>query len=61
MPLSYYEDCLKKAVAKGESLCFSLKDFAELHKKYRGYAVSEAEQFRKGEIISGCCDRADQY
>jgi hypothetical protein len=41
--------------------CFKTSDFFRIRRKYGGYAVSEADTFREGEIISGCCDRADQY
>jgi len=63
MPLAYLDDC--KAVAKiraaDQHWCFAPSDFSRIRQKYRGYAVSEADTFREGEIISGCCDRADQY
>ena len=63
MPLAYLDDC--KAAAQIRTVdqhwCFSPSDFFKIRRKYRGYAVSEADRFREGEIISGCCDRADQY
>lgn len=63
MPIGYLEDCRKSATIisdKGLWL-FAPSDFFRIRQKYRGYAVSEADRFREGEIISGCCDRADQY
>jgi hypothetical protein len=63
MPLAYLAEC--KAVAQirtaDQFWCFAPSDFFRIRQKYRGYAVSESDQFREGEIISGCCDRADQY
>lgn len=61
MPVAYWTDCVEKSVRQGESLCFLPQDYADLRQKYRKYAVSDADRFRDGEIISGCCDRADQY
>jgi hypothetical protein len=63
MPAGYLSDCRAAAIIDAHSgvWSFSEKDFASIRRKYRGYAVSEADQFREGEIISGCCDRADQY
>ncbi len=61
MPLAYLSDCKAAAhirTADGH-WCFKPSDFFKIRQKYRGYAVSEADRFR--EIISGCCDRADQY
>lgn len=63
MPVAYLADCQAAAqirTADGH-WCFAPSDFFRIRRKYRGYAVSEADQFREGEIISGCCDRADQY
>lgn len=63
LPVAYLEDC--RAVAQIQSdtgrWCFSPVDFFYIRKKYRGYTASEADTYREGEIISGCCDRADQY
>jgi hypothetical protein len=63
MPISYLSDC--KAVAHIRTVdqfwCFKPSDFFRIRQKYRGFAVSESDRFREGEIISGCCDRADQY
>jgi len=63
MPLSYLEECRSVALIRREDdfWCFAPSDFFRIRQKYRGYAVSEADRFREGEIISGCCDRADQY
>ena len=61
MPVGYLADCEAVAQKCGNQWCFSLKDYQAIRQKYRGYAVSEADRFREGEIISGCCDRADQY
>jgi hypothetical protein len=63
MPLGYLEDCRSAATvrAEGKYWCFQPSDFSRIRRKYRGYAVSQADTFRDGEIISGCCDRADQY
>lgn len=63
MPLAYLADC--KAAAQIRTAdghwCFKPSDFFRIRQRYRGFAVSEADRFREGEIISGCCDRADQY
>jgi hypothetical protein len=61
MPLGYLQDCQQVAIINNDQWCFSPPDFFRIRRKYRGYAVSEADTFREGEIISGCCDRADQY
>ena len=63
MPVAYLADCRAAAEIRSEDghWCFAPSDFYRIRQKYRGYAVSEADQFREGEIISGCCDRADQY
>ena len=63
MPLAYLEDCrLASTIRTADQYwCFKPSDFFRIRRKYRGYAVSEADTFREGEIISGCCDRADQY
>lgn len=63
MPVAYLSDCTSAAQIRQEDgyWCFSTSDFFRIRRKYRGYAVSEADTFREGEIISGCCDRADQY
>jgi hypothetical protein len=68
MPVAYISDC--KAVAQirtaDQFWCFKPSDFFRIRQKYRGYAVSEVvveekQRIQEGEIISGCCDRADQY
>ena len=63
MPVAYLADCKAAAQIRtaDQFWCFTPSDFFKLRQKYRGYAVSEADRFREGEIISGCCDRADQY
>lgn len=63
MPVAYLADCQAAAKIRTEDghWCFAPSDFFRIRQKYRGYAVSEADRFREGEIISGCCDRADQY
>ena len=63
MPLGYLADCQASVQIRtaDQFWCFKPSDFYRIRQKYRGYAVSEADQFREGEIISGCCDRADQY
>lgn len=63
MPLSYLADCKAAAQIRtaDQFWCFKPSDFYKIRQKFRGYAVSEADRFREGEIISGCCDRADQY
>jgi hypothetical protein len=61
MPIAYFADCKKAATIREDRWCFSLKDYQAIRQKYRGFAVSESARFREGEIISGCCDRADQY
>ena len=61
MPPAYLADCRAAAKIEQGQWCFTLKDFNRIRRAYRGYAVSEADRFREGEIISGCCDRADQY
>lgn len=61
MPIDYWSECVACSTRSGEMLCFSLKNYTMLRRKYRRYAVSESDKFREGEIISGCCDRADQY
>ena len=63
MPIGYLADCQAAATIRAEDghWCFTVEDFQRIRRKYRGYAVSEAEQYRAGERISGCCDRADQY
>lgn len=63
MPLAYLQDCRAASVVRtaDQYWCFKPSDFFRIRQKYRGYAVSEADRFREGEIISGCCDRADQY
>lgn len=63
MPVAYLSDCQAVATIRLEDghWCIPPEDFFRIRKKYRGYAVSEADAYREGEIISGCCDRADQY
>jgi hypothetical protein len=61
MPIAYMADCKAAATISGGQWCFSVKDYQTIRQKYRGYAVSESDRFVKGERISGCCDRADQY
>jgi hypothetical protein len=63
MPLAYLEDCRALAIIREQDgfWCFSVANYDLLVRRYRGYATSEADRFREGEIISGCCDRADQY
>ncbi len=61
MPVTYLQDCKAMSLQLGDRWCFEPKDYHFLRKKYRGYAVSESDRFREGAIISGCCDRADQY
>lgn len=61
MPLAYLDECKSVATVKSGQWCFEVEAFNAIRRKYRGYAVSESDQFRKGEPISGCCDRADQY
>lgn len=63
LPVAYLVDCREVAVIRtaDQFWCFKPSDFFRIRRKYRGYAVSESDQFREGEIISGCCDRADQY
>jgi hypothetical protein len=63
MPASYLEDCRAVAVIDPvfKNWSFPPSDFFRLRNKYRGYAVSEADRYEEGQIISGCCDRADQY
>lgn len=63
MPVAYWEDC--KAVAvfdrAADTWCFPPSEYFRIRQKYRGYAVSAVHLHTEGEIISGCCDRADQY
>jgi hypothetical protein len=63
MPVSYLNDC--KLVAKIRTTdgfwCFLESDYAQIRRKYRGFTPSVSEAHMEGEIISGCCDRADQY
>lgn len=63
LPIGYFEDCQAACIIdeKHDLWCFSEADYSKIRRKYRGYAVSEADPYREGEIISGCCDRADQY
>lgn len=63
MPLSYWEDCKSSAVYDSESdkWCFLPSQYFRIRKKYRGYVVSSGYLETEGQIISGCCDRADQY
>ncbi len=63
MPLTYLVDCRAASSVRAEDgyWCFTPEEFFRIRRKYRGYAVSESDRFREGEIISGCCDRADQY
>jgi hypothetical protein len=63
MPVAYLVDCeaVAQIRATDQLWCFKPSDFLRIRQKYRGFAVSEADSFREGEIISGCCDRADQY
>lgn len=63
MPLGYLEDCRSASIIRTEDQhwCFKPSEFFRIRRKYRGYTVSESDTFREGEIISGCCDRADQY
>jgi len=63
MPLTYLEDCRSASIVRtaDQHWCFEPSEFFRIRRKYRGYTVSEADTFREGEIISGCCDRADQY
>lgn len=61
LPIAYLSDCRAAAQIANGQWCFALQDFNRIRRAYRGYAVSEADRFREGEIISGCCDRADQY
>lgn len=61
MPAAYRKDCFAAGQKDGDALIFLPQDYEGIRRQYRGYAVSEADRFREGEIISGCCDRADQY
>lgn len=63
MPLAYLSECRAAASIRTADRfwCFKPSDFFRIRRKYRGYAVSEAYKRREHEIISGCCDRADQY
>jgi hypothetical protein len=63
MPIAYLADCQAAATIRTEDghWCFAPEDFFRIRRQYRGYATSEADPFREGEPISGCCDRADQY
>jgi hypothetical protein len=63
MPVAYLDECKAFALVRtaDQFWCFHPSDFFRIRRKYRGYTVSEVDQFREGEIISGCCDRADQY
>lgn len=62
MPASYLDECKAAALIRtaDQFWCFAPSDFFRIRMKYRGFAVSEADRFQEGHIISGCCDRADQ-
>jgi len=63
MPLAYLAECKAAAQIRADDQywCFAPSEFFRIRSKYRRYTVSEADAYREGEIISGCCDRADQY
>jgi hypothetical protein len=63
MPVAYLAECQSAAQIRtvDQFWCFKPSDFFRIRQKYRGFVVSDADRFREGEIISGCCDRADQY
>ncbi len=63
MPLSYLDDCrdASRVRTADQYWCFEPSEFFRIRQKYRGYAVSETYTHAENEIISGCCDRADQY
>lgn len=68
LPIGFAKDieAIKHQDFLGALYCFDAQEFSSVMGKYRGYAVSEvaleeAQRIREGEIISGCCDRADQY
>jgi hypothetical protein len=61
LPVAYLADCRAVAVIEGDNWCFAPKDYLAIRGKYRGFAVSQVDGHGRGEPISGCCDRADQY
>jgi hypothetical protein len=61
MPVAYLDDCrTAAAVWTDEMACFAPANYFRIRKKYRGFSPSVATH-QKGEPISGCCDRADQF
>ncbi len=63
MPASYLDECKAAARVRTEDgfWCFSESAYFAIRRKYRGFAPSEADILVEGQIISGCCDRADQF
>lgn len=63
MPIAYLDDCKRVATIRASDgfWCFLESDYAKIREKYRKYTPSVAEAHMAGELISGCCDRADQY
>jgi len=63
LPIAFKEECrqLIHSFLDEKFWCFTEQNWNTLMKKYGKFSVSEADTFREGEIISGCCDRADQY
>ncbi len=59
LPIFYLDECRRVAVVKNEQWCFEPSDFMQIRKKFRKYSRSEADPAQA--VISGCCDRADQY
>lgn len=61
MPVAYLDDCKATAVVSTDDFwCWHPSDFFKIRVKYQGFARSEVDRHAEGEIISGCCDRADQ-
>lgn len=63
LPVAYLADCRAAAVIDPISgnWAFPPAEFFRIRRKYRGYAISEVDRYEETRIISGCCDRADQY
>lgn len=60
----YLAAALAAARREGDDLIFQMEDYHRLRREFlpdteRGRAISTADPYM--EIISGCCDRADQY
>jgi hypothetical protein len=62
VPVGYLRDVAAAAVKNAKNqYCFAPEDYETIRAKYGKYTPSVADTFVKGQVISGCCDHADQY